>query len=146
MKVPCKFTLTGETVSKYTVWTTIQDWEILTTAISKSAKSNSALFLSKVIISCRTHWTSAWQHKHLSTRAFRHIAKSSQLQDALDVGLATLYLKSVFKKILFWKKIEKPNEIKFWTIVWICYTWSKCNMENTILFLILPKYNSKQIQ
>ena len=53
-----------------------------------------------------------------------------------------LYLKSVFKKILFvkslvfWKKNENQIENKFWTFVWPCYTWNKWNMENAIFFLI----------
>ena len=42
-----------------------------------------------------------------------------------------LYLKSVFKKILFIKRLaflkkhEKRNGMKFWTFVWTCYTWKK---------------------
>ena len=52
-----------------------------------------------------------------------------------------LYFKSVFKKILlkkrlvFWKKNEKQNEMKFWTFSETPYTWNKCNMENVIFFL-----------
>ena len=63
-----------------------------------------------------------------------------------------LYWKSVFKKILFveslvlWKKNEKRNEMKFWTFVWTCYTWGKCNMENATFFLIIFKCRSMQIQ
>ena len=51
-----------------------------------------------------------------------------------------LYLKSVFKKIMFIKKM------KFWTFVRTSYNWSKYNMENTTFFLILPRYNSIRIQ
>ena len=49
---------------------------------------------------------SAWQHKHLSTRVFRHKAKSSQLQDALDVGLATQ------EDRLFEKRIQENSVLK----------------------------------
>ena len=66
-----------------------------------------------------------------------------------------IFWKSVFKKILliksllFWKKGEKRNEIKFWIFIrtmWTCYAWNKCNMENKIFFLMLLNYNSMQIQ
>ena len=39
--------------------------------------AKSKVIYNKVIISCGIHQTSAWQHKRLSTRTFRHITKSS---------------------------------------------------------------------
>ena len=74
------------------------------------------------------------------------------LNKSVDGEFLDLYSKSVFKKIMFikslvfWKKNEKQNEIKFWKFVWACYTWNNCNLENAIFCLILPKYNHMQIQ
>ena len=45
----------------------------------------------KVIINCRTHETSAWQHMHLSTRALRHITKSSS---AAGLMMTLLYVET----------------------------------------------------
>ena len=62
------------------------------------------------------------------------------LNKAADEEFLDTYLKSTFKKILFikslvfWKKNEKQNKIKFWTFASTCYTWYKCNMENAIFF------------
>ena len=40
----------------------------------------------------------------------------------------------VYKEPRSLKAKSKAKKIKFWTFVWTCYTWSKCNMEDAIVF------------
>ena len=70
----------------------------------------------KVIISCRTHQTSAWQHKHLSTRAFRHITKSSSAAGHTRRWLGNTstcqHVRSTYKNVIIIcrnTRVAKPN-------------------------------------
>ena len=59
----------------------------------------------------------------------------------------SLFEKHSWKKSKVKKIIKVKSKIKFWTIDLICYTWNTVNTNWRMKhFLMLPKYNSMQIQ